>query len=208
MKRLFGLLAFVTACAGCGGGAVGSAPPAAASGSDDARVLDVTPAMGTPHVGDSAPDFELVDQNGAHVRLSSLRGSVVVLAFVTSWCPFSKAEQPYLKAMAEDYAAKNVKFVAVDVNEPDKGYREYLARVPMPFPVVSDADAKTTLSYTPPGAQPTFADRSRAIVTSCLVLDPKGTIRFFGLVDTAHFDAKFVRARTAVDSLLVESASK
>jgi peroxiredoxin len=208
MKRLLGPLALATACVGCGGGSAGSAPPVTANGSDDARVLDVTASMGTPHVGDSAPDFELVDQNGARVKLSSLRGSVVVLAFVTSWCPFSKAEQPYLRAMAEEYAPKNVKFVAVDVNEPEKGYREYLARVPMPFPVVSDADAKTTLSYTPPGAQPSFTDRSRAIVTSSLVVDSKGTIRFFGLTDTLHFDAKFVHARRALDSLLAEASPK
>jgi peroxiredoxin len=208
MKRWCALLALATTCAGCGESLASSGPPASATSSDDARVLDVTAEMGAPHVGDSAPDFDLVDQTGAHIKLSSLRGSVVVLAFVTSWCPFSKAEQPYLKAMAEDYAGRNVKFVAVDVNEAEKGYREYLARVPMPFPVVSDADAKTTLSFTPPGAQPAFTDRTRAIVTSSLVLDSTGTIRFFGLLDTAHFDAKLLHARKAVDSLLAEAPPK
>src|SRR5947207_15260201 len=56
----------------------------------------VTEAFGSPHIGQLAPDFELVDQGGAHVRLSELRGSVVVLAFVASFCPFSAAAQPNL----------------------------------------------------------------------------------------------------------------
>ena len=38
--------------------------------------------------GDPAPEFEAVDQNGTHVRLSELRGSNVVLWF------FPKASTP------------------------------------------------------------------------------------------------------------------
>src|SRR5450432_4160966 len=60
----------------------------------------VTPEMGSPHMGQAAPDFDLIDQNGAHVKLSSLRGSVVVLAFVASYCPFSEAAQPHLAELA------------------------------------------------------------------------------------------------------------
>jgi protein SCO1/2 len=36
---------------------------------------------------DPAPDFELVDQNGARLALSSLRGKLVVLDFVYTACP-------------------------------------------------------------------------------------------------------------------------
>jgi cytochrome oxidase Cu insertion factor (SCO1/SenC/PrrC family) len=72
----------------------------------------VTPEMGSPHVGNEAPDFELADQNGAHVKLSSMRGSVVVLAFVASYCPFSGAAQPHLVDVARDYAARGVRVVA------------------------------------------------------------------------------------------------
>src|SRR4051812_24404175 len=60
------------------------------------HTIDVTDAMGSPHPGDAAPDFTLKDQSGADVKLSALKGSVVVVSFVTSWCPFSKAEQPNL----------------------------------------------------------------------------------------------------------------
>src|SRR5580698_6093915 len=92
---------------GCGGAAGGAPAAPSSSASSDSTPAEpsiaVTPEMGTPHVGDAAPDFDLVAQDGSHVKLSSLRGQVVMLAFVTSWCPFSQAEQPHLKALAEQY---------------------------------------------------------------------------------------------------------
>jgi thiol-disulfide isomerase/thioredoxin len=127
--RLARLVLPAALSAGCGGAA---APPpvalsSAASPSDSTPAepsIAVTAEMGTPHVGDVAPDFDLVAQDGSHVKLSSLRGQVVMLAFVTSWCPFSQAEQPHLKVLAEQYAGKNVKVVAIDIKEDDAGFRK------------------------------------------------------------------------------------
>ncbi len=155
--------------------------------------------MGSPHIGDAAPDFELVAQDGTKVRLSSLRGSVVLLAFVTSWCPFSEAEQPNLKALAEEYGGRKVKVIAVDIKENDAGYKKYLDRVSMPFPVLHDSSGEVTAKFTPEHAQPAIKDRSAVLVTSNLVIDPQGTIAFFTMVDTVHFDARLVHARRAIN---------
>jgi peroxiredoxin len=161
--------------------------------------------MGTPHVGDAAPDFDLVAQDGSHVKLSSLRGQVVMLAFVTSWCPFSQAEQPHLKALAEQYVGKNVKVVAVDIKEDDAGYRKYLDRLAMPFPVVHDTSGAVTAAFTPGNAQPAIKDRSAVLVTSNVVVDAQGKIVFFTMVDTLHFDAHLVHARHAIDQELAHA---
>jgi peroxiredoxin len=191
------LVATVPACGG-------SAPPARSADDGKPNVIAVTEAMGSPRAGDLAPDFELVDQDGAKTRLSSLRGSPVVLAFVTSWCPFSRAEQPYLKKFADEYTPKGVKFVAVDLKEPEADYREYLSRVAMPFPVLRDESGQVALSYVPPRALPDFTERYKVVVTSNLVLDRQGVIRFFALADLRNFDAAYVHARRAVDALLAE----
>ena len=176
----------------------------ACASSPAAPSIVVTEAMGSPHLGDVAPDFELPDQDGKLVKLSALRGSVVVLAFVASFCPFSKAEQPQLAALASEYAGRNVRLVAVGISEPEPDYRAYLARVPMHFPVLRDEGGAVALRFTPPGAQPQFKDRTKALVTSNLVLDPQGRIRFFTVLDTVHFDAKLGAVRLAVDQLLTE----
>lgn len=161
--------------------------------------------MGTPHVGDAAPDFDLVAQDGSHVKLSSLRGQVVMLAFVTSWCPFSQAEQPHLKALAEQYAGKNVKVVAIDIKEDDAGFRKYLDRMAMPFPVLHDTSGAATAAFTPDHAQPAIKDRSAVLVTSNIVVNPQGKIVFFTMVDTLHFDAQLVHVRHAIDDELAHA---
>ncbi len=187
----------------CGGAPVAAAPPAAPVNAAPATPsIAVTPEMGSPHPGDAAPDFELLDQHGAKVKLSDLRGSVVVLAFVTSWCPFSQAEQPHLASLADQYRGQNVKILAVDIKESDEAYARYVARVPMPIPVLRDRTGDVVASYTPDRAQPAVKDRATVLVTSNLVLDAEGRIRFFTMVDTANFDAELVFVRRAVDDLL------
>jgi peroxiredoxin len=197
---------------GCAGAATTQEPRAAAPAAADP--FDSTPAepsiaitadMGSPHVGDAAPDFELSDQDGAKLKLSSLRGKVVMLAFVSSWCPYSQSEQPHLAKLAADYAGDDrVKVIAVDVKEPDDGYQKYLRRVKMPLSVLRDATGEVTTSYAPPGAQPALKDRTTVLVTSNLVLDREGHIRFFTMADTVHFDARLVHARRTIDALLAE----
>lgn len=206
MRTSLALSILLFAALGCGAAAPVPSKTAA-DGLLPEPSLAVTPDMGSPHVGDLAPDFELQDQDGKTVRLSQLRGSVVMLAFVTSWCPFSEAEQPNLAALADDYKGKNVRVLAVNMKEPDAGYAKYLARVKMPFPVLRDRDGAVAMSYTPPRAQPNVVDRTTVVVTSNLVIDPQGRVQFFTMVDTVHFDAKLVHARAKIDSLLARGTA-
>jgi peroxiredoxin len=209
-RTLRARLRAVSLCAALGLVACGGAraPVAAPAGAGlTAASIAVTPEMGSPHPGDSAPDFELTDQHDAKVKLSDLRGSVVVLAFVTSWCPFSQAEQPHLAKLADQYRGQNVKILAVDIKESDEAYAKYLARVPMPIPVLHDRTGEVVASYTPERAQPYVKDRATVLVTSNLVIDPEGRIRFFTMADSVNFDADLVFVRRAVDDLL-RSASR
>ena len=209
MKRALSLPAAFVFAVACGGTrAPAEAPTTASPGAAAVASIAVTPEMGSPHPGDAAPDFELTDQQGAKVKLSDLRGSVVVLAFVTSWCPFSRAEQPHLASLADTYRGQNVKILAVDIKESDEDYAKYLARVPMPVPVLHDRTGEVVASYTPDRAQPAVKDRAAVLVTSNLVIDPEGRIRFFTMVDTANFDADLVFVRRTVDALLRDPGSR
>jgi peroxiredoxin len=200
----------------CGSAAV--VPQARAPGGATSSPFDSTPDepsiavtddLGSPHLGEGAPDFELPDQTGANVKLSSLRGKVVMLAFVTSWCPFSEAEEPNLAKLAADYANDDrVKIVAIDIKENDEGYGKYVERAKLPFPVLRDATGAVTAKFTPAHAQPTIKDRATVLVTSNAVIDQEGKIRFFTMVDTVHFDSRLVHARRAIETLLSGTASR
>jgi peroxiredoxin len=165
-------------------------------------VIDVTDAMGSPHPGEPAPDFALKDASGAEVKLSALKGSVVVVSFVTSWCPYSKAEQPNLAKVGAEYAGKGVKFVVVDIQEDDAGFKKYIDRVAMPMPVVRDVDGKVAESFVAPGAQPKVTKRSEVPIAGNVVVDKDGTIRAIHFADLAHFDAEMTFTKKTLDSLL------
>ncbi|WEK43341.1 MAG: TlpA disulfide reductase family protein [Candidatus Sphingomonas colombiensis] len=58
-------------------------------------------AQKAPHVGEVAPDFELTlfeGQKGEKIKLSELRGKVVVLNFWATWCVPCRTELPTLDA--------------------------------------------------------------------------------------------------------------
>jgi peroxiredoxin len=209
MKPIAAAASALVLLAACASNQPATGPQAASAESSTASgpSIVVTEAMGSPHVGEEAPDFELPDQDGKPVKLSAARGSVVVLAFVASFCPFSRAEQPHLAQLSRDYAGKNVRVIAIGIKEPEPDYRAYIGRMPMGLPVLRDEAGATALRFTPAGAQPEFKDRTQALVTSNLVIDPAGKIRFFTVLDTVHFDAKLIHVRQTVDRLLAERGS-
>ena len=63
-----------------------------------------------------APDFELTASDGKGVRLSDLRGKVVLLNFWATWCPPCKAEMPDLNALQRKYGAER-DFVVLGIND-------------------------------------------------------------------------------------------
>lgn len=66
-------------------------------------------------VGRPAPDFTLTTVGGHEVRLSELRGKVVLVDFWATWCPPCQALMPELQGLAETYA-EHLEVVAVSVD--------------------------------------------------------------------------------------------
>lgn len=58
-------------------------------------------------VGDEAPDFEMTLTDGQKVKLSSLRGKVVMLQFTASWCGVCRKEMP----LSRRISGRNIKIM-------------------------------------------------------------------------------------------------
>ena len=86
--------------------------------------LNVQPTIGAlggfPMTGNTAPDFNLIDQFGHPVTLSSLRGHEVVLAFIdsrcTSLCPLTANIMYDAKNRLGSSSTSKVELVAVNAN--------------------------------------------------------------------------------------------
>jgi thioredoxin-dependent peroxiredoxin len=98
-------------------------------------------------VGDTAPDFELLDQGGQTVRLSAYRGQAVVLYF------YPKADTPGCTTQAcgirdrsSEYADAGAVVLGVSPDEP-KALKKFADKYDLPFTLLSDDGHKVAEAY-------------------------------------------------------------
>jgi len=84
-----------------------------------------------------APELSLTDQSGQEHSLASYRGKVVVLNFWATWCMPCRHELPMLNKLAQEYAGKDVVFVAASLDEKDtqKQIPRFLEKKKISLPV-------------------------------------------------------------------------
>jgi peroxiredoxin len=90
-------------------------------------------------IGGTAPDFELEDTQGKKVRLSDLRGKVVMLNFWATWCPPCRAEMPSMEKLNKQMAGEDFIMLAVNVEENGRAaVADFLEKSPHSFPILYD----------------------------------------------------------------------
>ena len=68
-------------------------------------------------VGDAAPDFELLDENGKPTKLSSFRGrSVVLVFFPAAFSPICTEELREIAAHDAEYRRENAQVIGISVD--------------------------------------------------------------------------------------------
>ncbi|HRJ43544.1 MAG: TlpA family protein disulfide reductase [Caldilineaceae bacterium] len=92
-----------------------------------------------PEVGHPAPDFALPALDGPEVRLSDLRGKVVVLNFWATWCPPCRREMPALEVIWQQHNRGDVVVLGIDQGESAGTVSEYVRQnVGVTFPLLLD----------------------------------------------------------------------
>ena len=98
-------------------------------------------------VGDIAPDFTAPNQDGTSFRLSSLRGSPVVLYFYpkadTPGCTF---ESKGFRDVHAQYAARHVHIVGVSVDD-CPAQKAFAQKYGLPFPLIADTTKSVATAY-------------------------------------------------------------
>ncbi len=114
-----------------------------------------------------APDFTLTAIDGVTVRLSDLRGKVVLLNFWATWCPPCEAELPDLNALHRDYAeAQGFTVVGIDMEEAPADVSAFAEARGLIYPLLLDTDGVVTNDR--------FGVRS---LPTSMIIDRDGVIR-------------------------------
>lgn len=131
----------------------------------DANKRNALPAEGV--VGVSAPDFSLKDLDGHELKLSDLKGKIVLLNFWATWCPPCRGEVPSLVSLNKQMSGKeSFKMVTVSIDEGGKqAIEEFFKATGVALPVLLDTDRKVSTLYGTTGVPETFViDRKGVIV--------------------------------------------
>lgn len=100
-------------------------------------------------VGDVAPDFSCTLTDGSQVKLSDLRGKVVMIQFTASWCGVCRKEMPHIEKDIWQKHKDNKDFVliGVDRDEPLETVVEFGKAVGVTYPLALDPGADIFAKY-------------------------------------------------------------
>ena len=94
-----------------------------------------------------APDFTLKSNSGKNIKLSELRGQVVMINFWASWCGPCRQEMPLLDQLYQRYQPMGFTLLGVNVEEDSSAADKILKEIPVSFPVLYDNKSKVSESY-------------------------------------------------------------
>lgn len=97
--------------------------------------------------GQLAPDFSLPALNGETVRLSDLKGQVVLVNLWATWCPPCKAEMPGIHAFYQAHHAAGFTALMANAQEDETTVRAFVEAKGFTFPVLLDSRGELTKLY-------------------------------------------------------------
>ncbi len=170
MKKILMVAAIAAVLASCGAGgkknaetAVANEPVIVEAGTHEPDSLGYI-----VRVGDIAPEMELELTDGQKVKLSDLRGKVVMLQFTASWCGVCRKEMPFIESdiWQKHKANPNFALYGIDRDEPVETVKTFAEKTGVTYPLALDPGADHFAKY---------AER-KAGITRNVLIDKEGKI--------------------------------
>ena len=195
MKKILMLAVLATALASCGTGGKKNAETAVVN--EPVIVEAGTHAPDSVgyivRVGDIAPEMELELTDGQKVKLSDLRGKVVMLQFTASWCGVCRKEMPFIESDIWQKHKSNPNFalIGIDRDEPLETVLGFAEKTGVTYPLALDPGADHFAKY---------AERKAGITRNVLV-DKQGKIV---MLTRLYNEEEFATLCKKIDEMLAE----
>jgi peroxiredoxin len=136
---------------------------------DNSRVLSI---------GDPMPEFVLPSVDGLTIDAQAIKDPVIVVIFTCNHCPYAKAYEDRIVALAKHFDQEGAQFVLVNSNDasahPEDSFEEMKVRAAekaFPFPYCRDESQEVAKAY---GA---------VCTPHCFVFGPQRTLKYKGRID-------------------------
>ena len=138
--------------------------------------------------GDTAPDFTLVDDTGAEVRLSDLRGSKVIVYFypaaMTAGC--TKQACDFTDSL-DSLKAAGYEVLGISPDKPEK-LAKFRERDSLTITLLSDPDRSVMTAWGAFGLKKLYGKEVEGVIRSTLVIDEQGQVELaqYNVKATGH----------------------
>lgn len=184
---------------------------AAPSSGPASRPADVAPPPPVPlEIGAAAPDFDLPGVDGRHYKLADLADArVLAIVFTCNHCPTAQAYEARIKKLAEEFADRGVRLVAISPNDPQAlrldefGYTDVsdsledmkirAKQAQFSYPYLYDGETQAASRKYGPQSTP-----------HVFIFDAQRKLRYRGRIDDGEkaADVRHDDARNAIEALL------
>ena len=191
MKKWMTGIAMLAMMASCGTGGKKNAEVAVEKDSIETVIPDSVGYI--VKVGDMAPDFAMELTDGDILKLSSLRGKVVMLQFTASWCGVCRKEMPFIEKdiWQKHKANPNFALYGIDRDEPLETVKAFAEKTGVTYPLALDPGADIFAKY---------AVREAGITRNVLI-DKEGKIV---MLTRLYNETEFASLCKKIDEMLVQ----
>lgn len=100
------------------------------------------------NAGDVAPDFEVEMLDGSKVKLSQLKGKVVMVCFWATWCPPCRQEMAHMQEGVVDvFAGEDFVLLPISRGEKRETVESFIDKMGYTFPIGLDEDQSIYKKY-------------------------------------------------------------
>lgn len=147
--------------------------------------------MSMLEIGEKAPNFDAIDQNGQKITLSQFSGKKIVLYF------YPKDNTPGCTAEACDFRdnyqqLQSLGFEVIGVSTDDeKSHQKFINKFNLPFPLIADTDHQISELFGVWGEKNMYGKKYMGINRTTFIIDEKGEIiQIIKKVDTKNSSAQ------------------
>jgi peroxiredoxin len=144
--------------------------------------------------GDQAPDFSIKMVDGNQIRLSELKGKVIMLQFTASWCSVCRKEMPFIESDIWQRHKDNQNFVliAIDRDEPLETVQQFVKSTKITYSIGLDPGADIFALYA----------QREAGITRNVIIDREGKIV---MLTRLYNEEEFRTMTKLIDNMLTQN---